>query len=107
MIQSNKKIQAGCAHGGFYQIFIFRVFFSLNAAASVDYIYLQAGRARPGGGGRQGQFDFFCHGGLWEVQNKLEQKSRGVKANFFSYNFHRDYFFSTGRVRQEGDDPVR
>ena len=70
MIQSNKKIQAGWAHGGFYQIFIFRVFFSFNAAASVDYIYLQAGRVRPGGEG-----------------------SGGSRPNFFFYNFHRDYFF--------------
>ena len=66
----------------------------------ITFIYRQGGSGRGGGGG-QGQFDFFCHGGLWGFQNKLEQKSRG-QGNFFFYNFHRDYFFSNGRVRQEG-----
>ena len=92
MIQSNKKVQAGWAHGGFYQIFIFRFFFHLMQQHRwITFIYRQGGSGQGGGG--QGQFDFFCHGGLWGVQNKLEQKSRRGKANFFFYNFHLDYFF--------------
>ena len=57
----------------------------------ITFIYRQGGSGRGVGG--QGQFDFFCHGGLLGVQNKLEQKSRGVKAIFFFYNLHQDYFF--------------
>ena len=39
----------------------------------------------------------------WGVQNKFEQKIRGVKAIFFFfYNLSPDYFFSNVRVRQEG-----
>ena len=89
-------------------LFLGSFFHLMQQPRWITFIYRQGrpGRGR-GGAGRQGQFDFFCHGGLWEVQNKLEQKSRGVKANFFFYNFHRDYFFSTGMVRQEGDDQVR
>ena len=105
MIQSNTKIQAGWAHGGFYQIFIFRVFFSFNAAASVDYVYLQAGRVRPGGGGGMGvkaNLIFFVMGGCGGVQNKLEQKSRGSRQIFFSIISIGIFFFSNGRVRQEG-----
>ena len=49
---------------GFFTKYLFLgFFFSFNAAASVDYIYLQAGRVRPGGMGGQGQFDFFVMGG--------------------------------------------
>ena len=39
------------------------LFFSFNAVASLDYIYLRAGRVRPGGRGDQGQFDFFLSWG--------------------------------------------
>ena len=77
-------------------------FFSFNAAASVDYIYLQAGRVRPGGGGGVKANLIFLSWGLWGVQNKLEQKSRGVKANFFYITFIWIIFFLNVRVRQEG-----
>ena len=36
---------------GVFTKYLFLGSFSFNAAASVDYIYLQAGRVRPGGGG--------------------------------------------------------
>ena len=42
---------------------------------------------------------------MWEcgVQNKFEQKIRGVEANFFFYiTSARITFFSNVRVRQEG-----
>ena len=55
----------------------------------MDYIYLRAGRVRLRG---------------WGVQNKFEQKSRGVKANhFFFYKSPSGLLsFSNERVRQEG-----
>ena len=65
----------------------------------ITFIYRQGGSGRRGGGGGVKANLIFLS---WGVQNKLEQKSRGVKANFFLYNFHLDYFFSNGRVRQEG-----
>ena len=67
---------------GFYQIFIFRVFFSFNAVASVDYFYLPAGRVKV-------ILIFFARGAVG-VQNKFEQESKGVKANY--------YFFSVTSV---------
>ena len=38
---------------------------------NVDYIYLRAGRIRPGGEVRVKTNLIFCNGGLREVQNKL------------------------------------
>ena len=89
MIQSNKKNSGRVGtHGGSYQILIFRVFFSFNAVASLDYISLQAG----GGGG--GQVGGWGGGGFRQINI------------FFFYNFCPDYFFfkwegNAGR----GDDP--
>ena len=74
--------------GGFTK-FLFQGFFSFNSVASLDYISLQAGIARPegGGGGRgQGEFDFFSRRG---VQNKFEQKSRGGGKRNSEYIFLR------------------
>ena len=61
---SIKKIQAGWAHGGFYQIFILSVFFSFIAVASVDYIYLRAGRVRLRGWGVKSNFIFLPWGAV-------------------------------------------
>ena len=83
---------------GFFTKYLFLVFFfSFNAAASVDYIYLQAGRVRPGGVGGQGQFDFFVMGGCGGFK-----QIRTKKANFFSITFIWIIFFSNGGLRQEG-----
>ena len=43
--------------------------------------------------------------GLWGLQNKFEQKSKGGQGKLFfifSITFVRITFFSNGRVRQEG-----
>ena len=104
MIPSNKKILAGWAHGGSYQIFIFRVFFSFNAVASLDYISLRAGgggQAGGGwGGGGQGQSDFFVMGDCGGFKTNLGVL--GKLRYFFSITSVRITFFSNGRVMQEG-----
>ena len=46
------KIRQGGHMGGFNDINL-KFFFSFNAVAAVDYIYLRVGRVRPGGGGVQ------------------------------------------------------
>ena len=68
--------------GGFDKYLILD-FFSFNAVASVDYIYLRVGRVRPGGGGGdgrlQGLFIYFLPGGYEGVKNKFEQKEGGSR----------------------------
>ena len=53
--------------GGGLHIFIFRVFLSFKAVASVDYISFSGGEVQAGGGGGVGdgqcQFDYFSAGG--------------------------------------------
>ena len=65
---------------------VFILWLSFNAVASVDYIYLRAGRV--------------C-GGFKTNLNRKVGGSRQIVIIFF-YNLRLHYFFSNGKVRQEG-----
>ena len=79
-------------------------FFSFIAVASVDYIYLRAGRVRLRGWGVKSNFIFLPWGAVGVGGSKqIRTKNRGGQGNFFFfYNLSPDYFFSTVRIRQEG-----
>ena len=68
--------------GGFNKYLILD-FFSFNAVASVDYIYLRVGRVRPGGGGGAGWTGFkaylfiFCQGAMRGLKTNLNKKKGG------------------------------
>ena len=49
-----KKIQTGWGGGGGLTNIYFKVFFPINAVASLDYICLRVGRVRPVGVGERG-----------------------------------------------------
>ena len=92
MIQANLKNSGRVGTWVFFTKYLFLgFFFSFNAAASVDYLYLQAGRLRPGGVGGQGQFHFFVMGGSKQIRTK--------KANFFSITFIWIIFFFKWEVK--------
>ena len=62
-----EKFRLG-GHMGVLTNIYFQVFFSFNAVASVE-VYLPAGKDKAN--------LIFLPGGLWVVQDKFEQKSRG------------------------------
>ena len=59
-----------------------QVFFAFNALASLNNMYLRAGRVRAGVGG-QGQFDFFYQGGFfsfeWEGTSGMAMNKANLK----------------------------
>ena len=73
----------------------------------MDYIYLRAGRVRPGGEG-QDQFDFFVMGGFGGFKTNYNKKVGRGEANYyyFFYNLRPDYFFFKCESKAgRGDDP--
>ena len=50
--------------GGFNKYLFLGYFFSFNAVASVDYIYLRMGRVRPRGGGFKANLIFIARGAM-------------------------------------------
>ena len=77
-------------------------FFLFSAVASVDYIYLRAGRVRPGGEVVNANLVLFARGAVGGSKQIGTKKWGGQsKLFFFSIIFVRITFFSNGRVRQE------
>ena len=88
--------------GGFNK-YLFRVFFSFNALASVDYIYLRAWGVRPGVGGLKGNLIFIVRGAVGAFKTNLNKKVGGSRQIilFFSITSVRITFSSNRRVGQE------
>ena len=70
-------------------------FFLFNIVASVDYIYLWAGRVGPKGGcGVKANLIFFARGGGVGGLKQICTEKWGWSRNFFFlYNHRLDYFF--------------